>query len=807
MKNTMKNHISTLLTLFAVLFAACSARAQLSFAPGTTLANTIINTSGDSGPLEPLSTGYYFWMVDDSTNAVAQPAALWRLNDNTPNTGINYNTMNYIGSETDNGYYYETYQDNIDANNAAALGYYYDVSSNAGEYYRGCEGGGYTYFESGTFVAGSATAPDITGGISMVVSNANGSSYQITLPPPHRTTEWGYPSKPIYEGVFSITNVINPPSPPWGRPPIGLMRAAGGDYELRQINRSSYILILYDPNNKVYYYNMVLVWTATNTAQIYSQDTNGVTVSTATVSAPAVDNQQQIKINITGNGSVSPDLNGQTLQIGKTYTLTAFPAPGNQLLGWYSDGMLWGTDMGYSYYGSDLSTVTAFGDWLNPGGAPQTMHFVMSPYINQINVNFGPANYNGGMTNGTFIGLYGPGDPDLVNTTNAGQLTVTVTSGNATAKLVGATTWTALPTFKFKSDGTAVVTNTAGSRLELTADDSAGYIVLRGLLKEKSMIVPVTLIQTAKAIDDPNNGAPSNGAIYDGLYTFFTDVPDDNTSPDGYCVGTLKTTIGSATATVTLTLADGSVITDGTAITKKGLVPFFGNVNKGAAITFGWIAPDRYSGGGYRNGALQWSAKPTAHYPAGFNTLRDMHISWPNATSYPLSWGTGWARASNPTNGNKLDCEFTWKGNTIASSTMISTKNVHLDFIIQTNTFTDPAKGMDKTLTLVYTLDGIKSTGTFVLGDKVVLDGTKLTINSAVWAYGTAKSTVTTTVTGKIKSNPVWTGTLLNGILTGTVTDPTTKQKFNFKAAKIDDALYGFITGNGYSSRVVIWRW
>src|SRR5258707_8677048 len=42
----------------------------------------------------------------------------------------------------------------------------------------------------------------------------------------------------------------------------------------------------------------------------------------------------QITLSANGNGSISPNLNGQLLEVGKSYTLTALPAAGNAFTNW-----------------------------------------------------------------------------------------------------------------------------------------------------------------------------------------------------------------------------------------------------------------------------------------------------------------------------------------------------------------------------------------------------------------------------------------------------------------------------------------
>src|SRR5258707_579542 len=42
----------------------------------------------------------------------------------------------------------------------------------------------------------------------------------------------------------------------------------------------------------------------------------------------------QITLSANGNGSISPNLNGQFLEVGKSYTLTALPASGNAFTNW-----------------------------------------------------------------------------------------------------------------------------------------------------------------------------------------------------------------------------------------------------------------------------------------------------------------------------------------------------------------------------------------------------------------------------------------------------------------------------------------
>src|SRR6266481_7878108 len=59
------------------------------------------------------------------------------------------------------------------------------------------------------------------------------------------------------------------------------------------------------------------------TGSITVQDTN----STSSTTAPLV-------VQISGNGTVNPNFNGQMLTIGKSYTMTAKPGPGSVFANW-----------------------------------------------------------------------------------------------------------------------------------------------------------------------------------------------------------------------------------------------------------------------------------------------------------------------------------------------------------------------------------------------------------------------------------------------------------------------------------------
>src|SRR5262249_54571233 len=134
-----------------------------------------------------------------------------------------------------------------------------------------------------------------------------------------------------------------------------------------------------------------------------------------------------LEVTISGNGTVSPNLNGKMLMVGKSYTMTARPSAGSVFVNWT---------------GSSSSS------------SPVLMFVMQSNLVFQ--ANFAPKQSGPGTVNATFNGLFF--DPNDITPQNAGSVNLIMTSTrNFTGKLQLGSARLSLKG-QFDTDGNATVT-------------------------------------------------------------------------------------------------------------------------------------------------------------------------------------------------------------------------------------------------------------------------------------------------------------------------------------------------------------
>jgi hypothetical protein len=110
----------------------------------------------------------------------------------------------------------------------------------------------------------------------------------------------------------------------------------------------------------------------TNVVQVYAVDTSGNLSPTNTVRFVFVDDSR-ITVSLNGQGTVSPNYNGQLLQVGQTYTMTAAPAAGFAFTDWTE--ILSVVGVAQPAVGSDLAFVLT--------NSP-TVRFAMTPGLDLV---------------------------------------------------------------------------------------------------------------------------------------------------------------------------------------------------------------------------------------------------------------------------------------------------------------------------------------------------------------------------------------------------------------------------------------
>ena len=281
-----------------------------------------------------------------------------------------------------------------------------------------------------------------------------------------------------------------------------------------------------------------------------------------------------------GQGTVSPNYNGETLQVGSTYTMTATAGAGYYFTNWTGS------------FKSNSSVIT----------------FVMkSNLVLQANFAFP-------FVKGVYRGLYY--DPNGVTVSNAGGFTITATTaGKYSGSLVLAGKKFALAG-KFDIFGNATNKITFGKTnvglVSLTIDRS-DTDRLTGSVSNAAWLVPLS--------GDRNTfNTLAKPAPQSGKYTLVVPgVPGSTNNPAGTSYGTL-TVKTDGSAAFAGALADGTKISQAAAVSKDGFWPLYVPLYATNGLLLGWqnftnTLTDDVSG------PLCWIklAQPKArYYPAGF---------------------------------------------------------------------------------------------------------------------------------------------------------------------------------------------
>jgi len=286
-----------------------------------------------------------------------------------------------------------------------------------------------------------------------------------------------------------------------------------------------------------------------------------------------------------GAGKITPNLNGKSLEVGRDYTLTAAPASGNIFEAW--TGSLT----------SGLPSLTF---------TMQTNMFLEADFL----LNPFPA------VKGNYAGLFYGNRGVAVE--SSGFFTVAVTDQGAfTAKFQTGTT-----NFSFASqfDGQGLFSGEAripGARFSVTlqvdltgADEITGQIVAG---RWQSQVIG----------DRATYDAHTNPAPQAGTYTLLIPGTNDPAlGPAGDSFGSVQVDAGGNIQFSGM-LAYGTAISQGAAMSKMGLWPFFIALPGGKGSVISWLSFTN-RGSDDINGALDWivPAQPGApYYPLGFTNI------------------------------------------------------------------------------------------------------------------------------------------------------------------------------------------
>jgi len=293
-----------------------------------------------------------------------------------------------------------------------------------------------------------------------------------------------------------------------------------------------------------------------------------------------------LTVNIVGDGTVRPDLNGQQLQAGKSYTLTAKPAPGWVFAGW--SGAISASTPKFTFVFQDGMILQA--------------SFTPSP--------FSPAN-------GNYAGLYQ--EDHTARPNSSGAFTLRVTSGGAfSGKLLSGN-------LKFKLSGQfdasghahAPVSrpNMAPLSVELQLDLTNGTDQVTGTVSDGIWTSPLS--GDRAVFDGRTNAAPQLG----GYTMVIPGGANPATEPYGFGYATLAVD-KKGNVRLRGALADGiaSPFNIRTPVSKSGRCPLYLPLYRGQGYLQGWL---QFASGTMEdlNGEFVWfkPASPgSKFYPQGF---------------------------------------------------------------------------------------------------------------------------------------------------------------------------------------------
>ena len=295
-----------------------------------------------------------------------------------------------------------------------------------------------------------------------------------------------------------------------------------------------------------------------------------------------------------GAGVISPNLDGLGLELGRGYTITALPSPGNIFSNW---------NVG-------LTSSVARLSFLMQSNLILQANFVTNPFL---------------ALKGAFTGLFR--ETNTAHHQSSGSFTLKVTDkGSYSGRLLLAGRSHSF-SGRFDLDGRATNsivrgTNT-GLNLEMVLDlQPGGTERITGVVRDG--IWTAGLLANRSVFNAIGNPAP-----WPGLYTLIVPGTNDpSAGPEGDGYGAVKV---EATGNVTLSgkLADGATLSQRATLSKNGEWPFYASLYSGKGSLCSWVQFDTNHPAAGPSGLLSWF-KPTATkglYAAGFTNQTTLGAS------------------------------------------------------------------------------------------------------------------------------------------------------------------------------------
>ena len=292
-----------------------------------------------------------------------------------------------------------------------------------------------------------------------------------------------------------------------------------------------------------------------------------------------------LKVVINGSGTVSPNLNGNALTVGKVYTITAQPHMGSIFSNWVAGNFL--------FYNPKLSFVMT-------NGVVLLANFATNP--------FGPVA-------GNYAGLFY--DTNVAAFVSSGFLSATITElGKLSAKLMSAGR-----TYSFSGQLSSLGTLTVlvarsglpSVSVTIQADLNGATSVLTGLVTSAGWGAELL---ANRSVYSSTNPPPLAGNKYTLL---LPGAPASITEPAGDGYGTVSID-KSGNISFSGKLSDRAAVSQKTFLSGLSQWPFYASLYSGKGVIFGWLTfvsgPDSDL-----SGPLNWFKTPvpfTTPFPSGF---------------------------------------------------------------------------------------------------------------------------------------------------------------------------------------------
>ena len=319
----------------------------------------------------------------------------------------------------------------------------------------------------------------------------------------------------------------------------------------------------------------------TVTAQVYAVDTAGNISQTNTIS---FNNTPSVLLTLTsvGTGTISPNLNGQLLTIGKNYSLTAKPTAN-----WIFD-----------HWSGDISSVTPKISFVAQTNMSLQANFIPSPY---------PA------IAGTYAGIFY--DTNTVTQPGSGFFSAKLsTKGTFSATiLIEGGSYRFSGSFSSQGTSSNYISRTFNSiSVQLSLDSANGEIA--GELSATQWKSHLTAYRSAFSKTQP--------APLAGQYTLCLIPGGDGSALQPGGIGFGSATVSPAgTIKFAGTLGDGTTASQSAFVSKEGLWPFYISLYSGTGALLGWLDLSDPANG--LHGTLMWMKRPQlttpGFYPAGFS--------------------------------------------------------------------------------------------------------------------------------------------------------------------------------------------